>query len=209
MIGKLFGFVDEIKDEYIILNVNDVGYLIYCSLKTISQIGDKKDKIELYIETVVREDSITLFGFVSELEKEVFNTLCKVSGVGVKMAIKILSFLSAEEVIFSIANKDKDSFIKISTVGDKIAVRIITELAKCSLVKNIDNLNIRMESNDNVSMDENKSNIKKVNDTITALENLGYQRKQVLDLVKTIDKEKPHLTLESLITETLKNINGF
>ena len=207
MIGKLFGFIDEIKDEYVILNVNDVGYLVYCSLKTISQIANKKDKIELYIETVVKEDSITLFGFANQLEKETFNTLCKVSGVGVKMALKILSFLSTEEIIFSIANKDKETFKKIPTVGDKIAVRIVTELAKCSLLKNIDVLGISNQ-NSTTTM-ETESNIKKVNDTIKALENLGYQRKQVLDLVKTIDREKPHLTLESLITETLKNINRF
>ena len=73
MIGKLTGFIDTIYEDYTILNVNDVGYKVFCSSKTLNKIQDKKDKISLLIETVVKEDSITLFGFSTEDEQNCFN----------------------------------------------------------------------------------------------------------------------------------------
>lgn len=203
MFAKLTGFIDEIYDDYIILNVNDIGYMVYCSNKTINQINNSKEKISLYIETVVKEDSITLFGFLNKIEKEVFNILCSVNGVGNKMAIKIMSVLTTNEISIALANSDSKMFCRASGVGTKLASRIVSELKNCSLTKNV-NINIEnFTQNSDMKID---SNI--INDAITALEGLGYQKSYVRNIVINILKERPDLTLESIITNSLKKINN-
>lgn len=207
MIGKLTGFIDTIYEDYIILNVNDVGYKVFCSSKTLNKIQDKKDKISLLIETVVKEDSITLFGFSTEDEQNCFNILCKVSGVGNKVAQKIMSVAEVNEIFFAIANENKDVFCKASGVGPKVALRIIHELKNNSLIKNFSNIkNIEIE-NSNIDTITNNTDI--VKDAIMALEGLGYQKHTIQQIVIKLVNGNPHLTLESVITESLKKINNF
>ncbi|MBO4956555.1 MAG: Holliday junction branch migration protein RuvA [Rickettsiales bacterium] len=207
MIGKLTGFIDTIYEDYTILNVNDVGYKVFCSSKTLNKIQDKKDKISLLIETVVKEDSITLFGFSTEDEQNCFNILCKVSGVGNKVAQKIMSVAEVNEIFFAIANENKDVFCKASGVGPKVALRIIHELKNNSLIKNFSNIkNIEIENN---SIDITTNNTDIVKDAIMALEGLGYQKHTIQQIVIKLVNGNPHLTLESVITESLKKINNF
>jgi Holliday junction DNA helicase RuvA len=206
MIGKLTGFVDIVESDCVVLDVNGVGYLVCCSGKTLASIQGKKDKVSLLVETVLKEDSITLFGFVDSLEKECFNTLCKVSGVGNKMAMKILTSISCEEVISGLVNKDKTTFVRVPGIGDKVALRIVTELGNCQLVKGYGNITL----NKIVEKDEKlKVNANLITDAVQALESLGYQKYTIHPIVIKLLKEKPHLTLESVITEVLKNINRF
>lgn len=199
MIGKLSGFIDTIMLDYVILDVNGVGYKIYCSSKVIDKI-QVKDKISLYIETIVREDAITLFGFFKQDEQDCFNMLCKVSGVGSKVAIKIMNVATVEEVINAIANDDKDVFCRASGVGQKVAIRIINELK--SSIKSFGNIII--EASTTIQQEPNL-----LKDTISALEGLGYQKNHVQSIVISVLKERPDLTLESAITESLKKINKF
>ena len=128
MIGKLSGIIDSIYDDYLILDVSGVGYRVFCSSKLLSTVINVGSKASFYIETVVKEDSITLFGFRDLKEKECFNTLCKVSGVGSKVALKIMSVAEIDEIIAGIVNSDKNVFCRASGVGSKVALRIITEL---------------------------------------------------------------------------------
>ena len=139
MIGKLIGIVDTIMLDYIILDVNGVGYKVFCSGKVIDKL-QVKDKVSLFIETIVREDSITLFGFFRQEEQDCFNMLCKVSGVGSKVAIKIMNTATVEEIINAISNDNKDIFCRASGVGPKVAVRIINELK--SSIKSFGNITI-------------------------------------------------------------------
>lgn len=206
MIGKLTGYVDTINEENIILDVNGVGYLVFCSSKTLNQLSTNNEKVSLFIETIVREDSITLFGFIDTLEQECFNTLCKVNGVGNKMAVKILSVATPEEIISGIMSKDKAIFTRASGVGDKLAIRIITELEKCPLVKGCGNIKITTAQNDIPQIENGKA---LVQDSVKALESLGYQRNTVYTIVVHLLQEKPYLTLESIITESLRIINNF
>ena len=175
--------------------------MIFCSNKTISQISDTKEKTSLYIETIVKEDSITLFGFLSQLDKEVFNTLCKVNGVGSKVAIKIISVLSINEISAALINGDSKMFCRVQGIGPKLATRITSELKNCSLTKNID-VNISFEKVD-ISI-----NTDIINDAIDALEGLGYQKSHIRSIVIDVVKERPDLTLESVITNSLKKINN-
>lgn len=204
MFAKLSGFIDEVFEEYIILNVNDVGYMVYCSNKTINQITNNNKKISLYIETIVKEDSITLFGFLTKLDKEVFNILCKVNGVGSKMAIKIMSILSINEISIALANSDLKLFCRVPGIGSKLATRVVSELKDCFLTRNINvNLNNTTENEQTIKMDNNI-----INDAIIALEGLGYQKSYAKSIVINTIKERPDLTLESVITNSLKKINN-
>jgi Holliday junction DNA helicase RuvA len=200
MFAKLKGYVEEIIEDYIILNVNDVGYMIFCSNKTINQVSDKKEKISLYIETVVKEDSITLFGFLNQIEKDTFNTLCKVSGVSGKMSMKIMSLLTIKDISYALINNDSKMFCGVSGIGPKLATRIVLELKDCFLTKNFE-YNTINDTNINAILNKDI-----VNDAILALEGLGYQKSKIKDIVLKIMKEKPDLTLESVITNALKLI---
>ena len=208
MIGKLTGFVDIVSDDYLILNVNDVGYKVYCSTKVLSKIQNIKEKISLFIETIVREDSITLFGFLEESEQECFNLLCKVSGVGNKVSLKIMSIADVDEIFSAIVNENKDLFCRASGVGSKVALRIIHELKNNQAIKNFDNIKVVTTNDINVN-DINIDNKAIIKDTILALEGLGYQKNVIYNIVVDIVNRSPHLTLESVITESLKKINNF
>jgi len=204
MIGKLTGLIDSVYKNYVIVDVNGVGYRVFCSIKTLSKIQNTQEKISFIIETIVKEDLINLYGFLDEREREWFNQLCKVSGVGNKMALKVLSALTIEEIMNAISSGDKKAFCRASGVGTRLATRIITEL-KNSVSK--------MDIAFNINIDNNKKlegiakNI--LNDAISALENLGYQRNSFYTILIAILKERNDITLESLITETLKKINNF
>jgi len=204
MIGKLTGLIDSIYENYVIVDVNGVGYRVFCSTKTLSKIQNTQEKISFIIETIVKEDLINLYGFLDEREREWFNQLCKVSGVGNKMALKIMSALNIEEIINAISSGDKKAFCRASGVGTRLSTRIITEL-KNSVSK--------MDIAFNINIDNNKKleGIAKnvLNDAISALENLGYQRNSFYTILIAILKDRNDITLESLITETLKKINNF
>ena len=208
MIGLLTGFINSTHEDHIILDVMGVGYKVYCSAKTLDKIQGQSDKVSLLIETVVKEDSITLFGFLEEDEQNCFNLLCKVSGVGNKMTLKIMSIANVSEIFSAIVNEDKNLFCRASGVGPKVALRIINELKGNPSVKsfksvkgvNIENGSIERITNSNESI---------AKDAIMALEGLGYQKSMVQNIVIKLVNEKPHLTLESIITESLKTINNF
>ena len=99
MIAKLRGIVDHVGLDHVIIDISGVGYLVYCPIKVIENLSPLGDLDELLIETIVREDQITLYGFKSEKEKYWFNSLIKVQSVGAKTAINGLSVLSIEEII--------------------------------------------------------------------------------------------------------------
>ena len=201
MIGKLKGYIDGVYEDYIILDVNGVGYKVYCSNKLINKIQEKTEQISLFIETIVRENAITLFGFENIEEQQCYNILCSVNGVGNKVAIKIMGTLNIDDIIFALCNKDQSVFTRVPGIGPKLASRIITELKDCQLTKNIDVNLINKTS----STDEKVDNAL-FKDAVNALESLGYQKNIVMNAVKNILKERPDLTLESVITEGLKRM---
>jgi len=202
MIGKLKGVVDSISEEYLILDVNGVGYLVFCSSKLLAgaKIGDT---MSLMIQTVVREDSITLFGFMTSLDKDCFETLCKVNGVGNKMAMKIMSALTVSDIMRAVGMEDTKAFCRAQGVGQKIAARIVAEL------KDIKKTVIVADLNETSGSQEMNTNDNRLNDSLSALENLGYQRSLAYNIVSTLLKERENIVLESLITEALKRLNKF
>lgn len=127
MIGKLKGIVDSLRQDSLILDVNGVGYHIYCSGKTMAQL-EPGSAVAMFIETHVREDHIHLFGFLTAEEQQWFNLLATVQGVGAKVDMAILSALTPGEIAQAVAIGDVKSLTRANGVGQKLAQRLVTEL---------------------------------------------------------------------------------
>ena len=128
MIGKLRGIVDSYGEDWVILDVGGVGYVVYCSTRTLTALPSAGEAASLAIETYVREDQIRLFGFSSDLERDWFRLLQTVQGVGTKVALAILSTLKASDLASAIALGDKAMIARAPGVGPKVAQRLIIEL---------------------------------------------------------------------------------
>lgn len=127
MIGRLAGIVIHRETNALILDVGGVGYLIRASQKTLDQ-GIQGDPLTLWIETRVREDSFELFGFVHKEEQSAFVHLCKISGVGAKVALSVLSFLTPSALSQAVLSEAGEALRSVPGVGPKMATRILTEL---------------------------------------------------------------------------------
>ena len=128
MIARLRGALAESGADHAVLDVGGVGYLVWCSGRTLSAIGEVGGDVLLYTEMQVREDAITLYGFGSAAERETFRLLTSVQGVGGRVALSILSVLDAAELSKAIASGDKAMVARANGVGPKLAMRIVNEL---------------------------------------------------------------------------------
>ena len=201
MIGKLRGYVDGIFDTFIYLDVNGVGYRVFCSTKTMSSLS-KGEEVTLFVETQVREDHIHLFGFLSLAEQEVFNTLTGVQGVGAKVGMAILSVLGLNEIAMAVATGDSKAFTRVSGIGPKLATRIVTELKGKSGLLNAD----MMEINATPATGSISSDARILQDAISALVNLGYSRTEAGIKASETLKLNPDAALSDVIRLTLKEM---
>ena len=192
MIGKLKGLIDEISDDSFIIDVGGVGYLVFASKNTLSKIAEGEVST-IFIETYVREELISLFGFISKIEKETFKKLNLVSGVGTRMALAILSSFSPSEIAQALQNADKELFKSISGIGSKLAERIILELKDKIISTSSTIVNV---NNDIIS------------DAVSALINLGINRNDAHLNIRKILKTNPNISLDELIRVSLKSRNN-
>lgn len=128
MIAKLTGVLDSIGDDWAVIDVGGVGYLIYCSARTLSQLPGRGEAVSVAVETHVREDHIHLYGFLETAEREWFRLLTTVQGVGAKVGLAMLSVLGPQELTDAILSQDKGMITRAPGVGPKLAARIVTEL---------------------------------------------------------------------------------
>lgn len=193
MIGKLKGVIDSIYNEYLIIDVNSVGYIVYCSSHTLSKIN-VGDFAELIIETHVREEYIKLYGFYNYDEKNSFVMLLSVKGVGGKLAMTILSHLSPEQINHSLYKGDNNSFSSVPGVGKKTAERLVMELK----YKILDNKDFALASVDGLCLDQNI-----INDATAALVKLGLTKNEVQQRIQKIIQKNPSVSLDNLIKLSL------
>lgn len=128
MIARLRGMLAEVAADHAVLDVHGVGYLVWCSGRTLSAIGEVGGDVLLFTEMQVREDAITLYGFGSAAERETFRLLTSVQGVGGRVALSILTVLDAGELSKAVASGDKAMVARANGVGPKLAMRIVNEL---------------------------------------------------------------------------------
>lgn len=174
MIGKLKGTLDSYGEDFVIVDVQGVGYLVHCSARTLQALPAQGEAVTLAIETHVREDQIRLFGFLTDVEREWFRLLQTVQGVGTKVALAILSTLKPADLASAIAMRDKAMVARAPGVGPKVAERIVTELKdKAPAYSSVDPAVIRLSG----AVDERRAP-QPVTDAVSALVNLGYGQPQ-------------------------------
>jgi Holliday junction DNA helicase RuvA len=174
MIGKLKGIIDSYGEDFVILDVNGVGYLVHCSARTLQALPAMGEPVSLAIETHVREDQIRLFGFLADGEREWFRLLQTVQGVGTKVALSVLGTLKPADLASAIALRDKAMVARAPGVGPRVAERIVTELKdKAPAYADVDPAVIRLSG----ALDERRAP-QPVSDAVSALVNLGYGQPQ-------------------------------
>ncbi|MEP0941365.1 MAG: Holliday junction branch migration protein RuvA [Rhizobiaceae bacterium] len=185
MIGKLKGIVDGAGEDWIILDVQGVGYQIHCSPRTMSALPANGEATSLSIETHVRETEIKLYGFDSDLERNWFRLLQNVQGVGAKVALAILGTLSPGDLASAIALQDKAMVARSPGVGPKVAQRIVSELKDKAPALSGDSsgtIGLQQELGEGVAGSA-------VQDAVSALTNLGYSSQQASAAVGAALKE--------------------
>ncbi|MGO4335004.1 Holliday junction branch migration protein RuvA [Labrys sp. KB_33_2] len=175
MIGKLRGIVDSYGEDWVILDVQGVGYVVYCSSRTLGALPSAGEAAVLAIETYVREDQIRLFGFTSDNERDWFRLLQTVQGIGTRVALAILSTLKPADLASAIALGDKAAVARAPGVGPKVAQRIVTELKdKVPSFGHVPADVISLQAD----LGEQRA-AGPISDAVSALVNLGYGQTQV------------------------------
>lgn len=193
MITHLQGKLVEKNPTDVVIDCNGVGYILHISLNTFSKIPDQEN-VKLYTHLQVREDAHTLFGFSSLAEREIFRLLISVSGIGASTARTMLSSLTPEQVQHAIAGGDVPTIQSIKGIGAKTAQRVIIEL-KDKILKTYD-LDEVLQVRNNTNKDE----------ALSALEVLGFTKKQAEREVDKIIRSEPEATVEVIIKQALKNL---
>jgi Holliday junction DNA helicase RuvA len=174
MIGKLKGVIDSYGEDFIVLDVHGVGYLVHCSAHTLQALPAPGEAATLSIETHVREDQIRLFGFLSDVEREWFRLLQTVQGVGAKVALSVLGALRPADLASAVALGDKAAIKRAPGVGPKVAERIVVELKdKAPAYTALDPAVIHLSG----AVAEKRAP-QPVLDAVSALVNLGYGQPQ-------------------------------
>ena len=177
----------------VVVDCNGVGYLLHISLNTFSSLP-ADENVVLYTHLSIREDAHTLFGFINKTEREIFKLLISVSGVGPSIARTMLSSMTSEEIQNAIASENVQLIQSVKGIGIKTAQRVIVDL-KDKILKtfNIDEISVRTS---NTNRDE----------ALSALEVLGFQRKQSDKIITAVLKENPDASVEKIIKLALKNL---
>jgi Holliday junction DNA helicase RuvA len=194
MIFSLQGIVQELTPTYVVVNVNGVGYYVGISLMT-SQTLTLNQETMLFIQQIIREDANLLFGFKTRSEKEMFNLLISVNGVGAVSALILLSTLSLSEIATAILSKNSAVIQKAKGLGTKTAERIIVDLKdKVQKFGSIEENNSVMANNKNKD------------EALSALEVLGISKRMSEKIADRIIKQDPEISVEELVKQILKNI---
>ncbi len=189
MIGKLQGLVDYTGDGFVIIMAGPVGYKVYTP-----EYLTPKSTVTLWIETIVREDSIRLFGFCTLAAQNLFNQLTSVSGVGPKVALGIMSSIKTDTLMQAIATGDAKTISTAPGVGKKVAEKIIVELKN---KMGGATFNFGDTSGDNNSA---------LADLLSALESLGYKRLDIIDMAQKLVAANPDADVSKLVPLALKEI---
>lgn len=193
MITHLKGKLVEKNPTYAVVECSGVGYFLNISLNTFSQLPED-ESVKIFTHLIVREDSQTLYGFMSIVEREIFKLLISVSGIGPSIARTMLSSLTTEEIQHALATENVSVIQSVKGIGVKTAQKVIIEL-KDKVTKTVGLPEM---------VDIGYNSIKQ--EALSALEVLGFIKKQAEKAVNSVLKETPDVTVEKLIKLTLKKL---
>jgi len=207
MIASLKGVLTSIGKSDIIIEVNGIGYLLNVSSKLISSLGDIGSNLYLFTDLQIKDDKIVMYGFVNSSDQTFFKLLQSVQGVGPKAALSLLSTLSVDEVVLAISSGDKTMLSRAEGIGPKVAGRIASELldkvSVFNMSSSIKDNKFNNNEQDKLNFQENDydGNVSMiVEDTISALINLGYGRSEVFSVVMKIKNDFSHKKQNKLFT---------
>ena len=195
MIGHISGKIISKKPTQSLIDVNGIGYLINTTINTFDKLPEIDESVSLHTYLSVKEDSLTLFGFYTVSEKELFQVLISINGVGPKLAQNILSGITAEEFKLAVAENNVGRLVAIPGVGKKTAERMLIELRD------------KIDKVSDVDSGDTSTAITIKDDAVAALTALGYNLKTADRIVRDQIGKNPSITLEDLIKESLKNLN--
>jgi holliday junction DNA helicase RuvA len=193
MIASLTGILRRKATDYLVVDVSGVGYRVQAPLSTYYGMPDTGEEVTLHIHTHVREDALSLFGFLTEAEKDMFLVLLGVSGIGPRLALAILSSLSVADIASAIQSSDDSKLCTIPGIGRKTAARMLLELKD----------KVKLLTSTGPAQDRATAGPDHVEDAISALVNLGYKKPLAEEALKKVQQGRPGLAIEELIREAL------
>ena len=196
MIAQLCGQILSKNPPEVVVEVAGIGYEILCPMSTFYQLSDTGSNVLLYTHLSIKEDSHTLFGFITKDEKILFRELIRVNGVGPKVALAILSHLTVGSLVECISNEDADLLAKTPGIGKKTALKLIVELQ--DRLDKVEFSSGVMTSG--IVQNNNNPNAKKA---LEALQSLGFKAKEANSMIAAIEDQT--LSTEELIRQALKN----
>lgn len=207
MIAQLKGQIVASDLTYLVLDVMGVGYQIFASGRSLSQLGGVGAEVTVLTELVVREDSMTLYGFASEGERAAFRLLQTVQGVGAKAALSILTVLTPDELAQAILAGDKAMVARAEGIGPKLALRIVNELAQKTA--SLAGGGLQAASDGVASPDVTTAAQNAVlQDALSALVNLGYSRTEAFTALQNVQKQGTDNDISALIAAALKQMGS-
>jgi Holliday junction DNA helicase RuvA len=201
MIARLRGRLDSQADDHLVIDVGGVGYLVHCPVRTLVGLPRAGEALDLHIETQVREESITLYGFADPAERVWFRVMQQVQGVGARVALGVLSVLTPEQLALAVASQDKAALTKASGVGPRLAGRIVSEL-KDRLAGQLAAIAVPAPA-----AREGDQASGAVGGAVSALVNLGYGRSEALAAVSRAAAQDGGATVEALIRAGLQDLS--
>ncbi len=198
MIASITGRLARKAADYLIVDVSGVGYQVYVPLSTYYSIPEEGGEVSLQIHTHLREDSLSLFGFVTQAEKDAFLQLLTVSGIGPKLALAVLSSLSVEDLVCSVRDGDGSRLCSVPGIGKKTAARLILELK--------DKMKHPAADAAPAGPRADRSSDRDIEDAVSALVNLGYKKNLAEDAISRLRRGRPAAGVETLIREALAEL---
>jgi Holliday junction DNA helicase RuvA len=195
MIGRLTGRLASKAPDHVLLEVGGVGYLVHIPLSTFYDLPEQESPASLWVHTHVREDALSLFGFLTEREKSLFLLLLGVTGIGPRVALTVLSGMPPAELVDALRKKDSRKLVAVPGVGKKTADRMVLELAD-----KVAKLAPETPAGETAAV--------AADDVVSALVNLGYRRAEAERAVDAISRIGPPKDFGEFLKEALKRLTG-
>ena len=209
MIGRIKGKLIEKKNDKVVIDVYGIGYVVYVTEKTARSLnlGNQTQDISLYSELLVKEDLLQLVGFLTQTEKDWFNLLRSVQGIGAKVALTILNTLDTKELLRAIRIKNELAFSSVSGIGSRMAQRLVVELSgrkDLTVLEDEEVTEIRDENSEQASNIIKRKEIRQ--DALSALQNLGFKSVEAKNTIDKIVAEDEFNDASELVKEALRSL---
>ena len=209
MIGRIKGQLIEKKRDSVVIDVHGIGYVVYVTEKTARSLNldNQSRDISLYSELLVKEDLLQLVGFITQIEKDWFNILRSVQGIGAKVALTILNTLDTKELLHALRMKNELAFSSVSGIGSRMAQRLVVELSgrkDLAVLEEDSVIEIRDENNEQALNIIKRKEIQQ--DALSALQNLGFKTTEAQSTIDKILIEDDFIDVSQLVKKALRSL---